>query len=174
MSPTLLALVLATLPLADPEQPNKLSNTSTPRKPHPLAPSLPELTDKEEEQIDRIVERFIQADTGKLKGDAARQAIADFQKLGPEATFALIRGLNRAAAIEHSCPAVTIAKKLNGILSKTKDRQLLDFARENAGAGVEKSRHMNVIKDLRVNCTLRKNALEASGTVARPAGDPPE
>ena len=169
MHTTLLGLAfLVVMPGAPPARPD------TPRKPSPFAPSLPELTDEEEDRLDRVIDRFIDFDTGKLPGEEGKKAFQEFKDLGPEATFALIRGLNKAAKIEGSCPAVTIAKKLSGILSKTKDTQLLDFARENVGAGVEKSRHMNVIKDLRVNCTLRKNALEASGTVVRPYGDPPE
>src|SRR5262245_10137703 len=40
------------------------------RPPSTFAPSLPQLTDEEEEQIDGVIERFIQQDIGKLKGDA--------------------------------------------------------------------------------------------------------
>src|SRR5262249_28958501 len=130
------------------------------RKPHPLAPSLPELSEEEEKKIEAIIDRFIEADTGKLPGPEAKAATQEFHKLGPEATFALIRGMNKAAAIDHSCPAVTIARKLHGTLGKTGDTQLLLYARENIGAGVTKSRHMNVLKDLKVTCTVRQNALE--------------
>jgi hypothetical protein len=83
-----------------------------------------------------------------------------FKKLPPEAIFALIRGLNRAAAIEDSCPAVVIGKRINSILRGTTDAQLLDFARENCGAGVKNSRHMGVIKDLRVLCIYRKRDVD--------------
>src|SRR5262245_51018666 len=86
-------------------------NTVSPRKPHPLAPSLPQLSEAEEEQLDQIIERFIQTDIGKLRGDEAKRAIAEFNKLGPEAIFALIRGVNRAAEIEASCPVLIIGKK---------------------------------------------------------------
>src|SRR6516165_417078 len=74
------------------------------RKPNPFAPSLPELTDAEEEKLDQTINRFIAADTGKLQGAEARDAVADFKKVKPEAIPALIRGLNRAARIDHSCP----------------------------------------------------------------------
>src|SRR5262249_60044157 len=97
-----------------------------PRQPHPLAPSLPQLADQEEERIDKIIDRFILYDTGKLHGAEAKQALTEFQKLGPEATPALLRGLNRAAAIEHSCPALVIAKKLARILNATTDVELLE------------------------------------------------
>jgi hypothetical protein len=120
---------------------------------------LPQLTDEEEEKLDQIIDRFIDYDTGKLPGSDGKQALKDFQKLGPEAIPALIRGLNRAAKVEHSCPAVTIAKKLSRMFRSTKDAELLEFARENIGAGIERSVHMNVLKDLRVQCMLRKRAL---------------
>jgi hypothetical protein len=159
MSATLLVCAVALLPLADPQPPKTGKIEATVRKPHPLAPSLPELSEDEEKKIEAVINRFIAADTGKLQGPEAKKAIQDFQNLGPEATFALIRGMNKAAAIDHSCPAVTIARKLNGTLSKTGDKQLLLYARENIGLGVTKSRHMNVLKDLKMTCTLRQNAL---------------
>jgi hypothetical protein len=62
---------------------------------------------------------------------------------------------------------VTIAKKLARMLNASKDTELLEFARENVGAGVTRSRHMGVIKDLRFQCLLRKRAVAQSGQVAR-------
>ncbi len=130
----------------------------TPRKPNPFAPSLPLLTDEEEAKIDAVIDKFIAYDSGKLKGPEGRKAQADFIKLGPEAIPALIRGLNKAAKIEHSCPAVTIAKKLARMLRSSHDMELLQYARENIGAGVEQSRHMGVIKDLRMTCIVQMRA----------------
>jgi hypothetical protein len=163
-----LALVmLACTGLLYPDPPER---TETPRKPNPLAPSLPELTEEEEDKLDKTIDRFIQYDTGKLKGAEGKKALEDFNKLGPEAIPALIRGLNRAAKIDHSCPAVTIAKKLTRMLSATKDTELLEFARENVGAGITQSRHMGVLRDLRVLCMVRKRQVINSGTtVARNA-----
>lgn len=151
MTPTLLTLALAAVLAADADL------KDAPRRPHPFAPSLPELTDEEEEKLDRIVDAWILYDSGQLGGEAGKKARADFQKLGPEAIFALIRGLNRAAEIEHSCPVVTIAKKIHNILYSSDDVELLDFARENIGIGVESTRHRGVIKDLRFNSTTRRN-----------------
>jgi hypothetical protein len=131
-----------------------------PREPHPLAPSLPTLTEKEENEILKIVDRFIEYDTGKLKGAEGQKALADFKALGPEAVFCLIEGLNKAANMEDSCPAVLIAKKISTIIAGTKDRQLLEFARDNIGAGVTAKRHQVVLKDLRLACALRKSALQ--------------
>lgn len=150
MSTPILALAAALLLSAEP------AKTEKPRQPHPFAPSLPQLTDDEEAELDRIVDRFILFDLGKLKGEEGKKAVADFQKLGPEATFALIRGMNRAALIESSCPAVVIGKKLNSLLRSTTDVELLEFARENIGLGVGQSRHLGVIKDLKVTALLRK------------------
>ncbi|HLJ95020.1 MAG TPA: hypothetical protein VKU02_17725 [Gemmataceae bacterium] len=154
MTPTLLTLVMALAISGEPP-----ARTETPRQPNPLAPSLPLLTDEDESQLDQIVGRFIAYESGTVRGPDAKKVLADFQKLGPESIPALIRGLNRAAKIEHSCPAVIIAKKLARMLNATQDPELLEFARENVGAGVTQSRHMGVIKDLRVLCILRKRTL---------------
>jgi len=139
----------------------------TPRKPNPFAPSLPLLTEEEEAKLDAIIDRFIQFDTGKLKGAEGKKALQDFQKLGPEAIPALIRGLNRAATIEATCPAATIGKKLVGMIKASDDAQLLDFARENIGLGVDKSPHMGIIKDLRVACMIRKRDVIAKGVASK-------
>jgi hypothetical protein len=131
-----------------------------PREPHPFAPSLPKLTDKEDKELDEIVNRFIDQDIGKLKGAAAAKALTDFKSLGPEATFSLLDGLNRAANMEDSCPVVLIAKRLNLIIRASKDAELLEYLRENIGGGVTAKRHVNVLKDLRVGCMLRKAELQ--------------
>jgi HEAT repeat protein len=131
-----------------------------PREPNPLAPSLPLLTKKEQAAIQEVIDRFIQYETGKLSAKASAKALADFRALGPEATFQLIEGLNHAANIESSCPAVIIARRLAMILGGTQDLDLLDFARENIGAGVSAKRHMNVIKDLKLACALRKGLVQ--------------
>src|SRR5207245_5092882 len=98
------------------------------------------------------IKRFIQVDIGRLKGAEAQKALADFKRLGPEASFALIRGLNRAALIEGSCPALVIGRKLETILRSTNDVELLEFARENMGAGVTKSRHLGYLRGLCAGC----------------------
>jgi hypothetical protein len=152
MTATLFSLTLAVLAAGDPA-PDK------PRPPSPLAPSLPRLTRDEEDKIDAVIDRFILADIGRLRGTEARDAVGAFEKLQPGAIPALIRGLNRAARIEHSCPVLVIAKKLNRMLMASDDRELLEFARDEIGAGVGRTRHMGILQDLRLNCMLRKNAL---------------
>jgi hypothetical protein len=153
MTSTLLTLTLAVLAAGGDPSPAK------PREPNPFAPSLPLLTDEEEAHLDEVIQRFIQYDTGQLGGADAKKARQDFDKLGPEAIPALIRGLNDAARIEHSCPAVTIAKKLARMLAATDDTELLQYARENIGLGITQSRHMAVLRELRTACMLRKNYL---------------
>jgi HEAT repeat protein len=130
------------------------------RERHPLAPSLPRLTKDEEKKIDAIIERFIQYDIGKLNGAEGKKALEDFNRLGPEAIFSLIDGLNRAANMESSCPAVIIAKKVGTILSRTEDMELLNFARESIGSEVTAKRHLNVLKDLQFSIILRRGALQ--------------
>lgn len=138
-----------------------------PRKPNPIAPSLPLLTAEEEAKLDDIIDRFIEYDTGRLKGAEGKKALQDFLKLGPEAVPALIRGMNKAAAIEATCPAATIGKKLVSLLRSSDDPQLLDFARENIGLGIDKSPHLGIIKDLRVMCMLRKREVMAKGVATK-------
>src|SRR5688572_30752368 len=76
-----------------------VARADEPRKPHPFAPSLPELTEEEEKKLDGIIDRFILYDIGQLRGEEGQKAVREFAKLGPEAIPALIRGINRAAAI---------------------------------------------------------------------------
>jgi hypothetical protein len=137
-----------------------------PRERHPLAPSLPLLTAEEEAKIERIIDRFIDYDVGKLRGPEGLKALNDFKRLGPEAIPSLIDGLNRAGNLEHSCPAVIIARKLASFLTVSNDQELLEYARENIGAGVTAKRHQGVIKDLRVACMLRKGALQRQALAA--------
>lgn len=153
MTPTLLPLTFALL------LSGQAAKEDAPRKPNPLAPSLPLLTAEEEARIDAIVDCFIEFDTGKLKGNDGKKALKDFQGLGADATFALIRGLNKAAGIEATCPAATIGKKLVGIFRACNDPELLDFARENVGAGITKSPHLGILKDVRLAALLRRKEL---------------
>jgi hypothetical protein len=151
MIPTALALtafLFATDPTPD---------TSPMRKPHPLAPSLNQLSDEEEAKTDEIINRFIKADTGQLKGEEAKQAQRDFEALGPDAIPALIRGLNRASHLDHSCPTLMIAKKLARMLQGSDDQKLLDFARDEIGT--PRNKHAGIMAELRTMCQQRKNAL---------------
>lgn len=141
---------------------------SEPRKPHPFAPSLPELTEEEEKKLDAIIDRFIQFDTGKLRGAEGQQAAREFAKLGPEAIPALVRGLSRAAEINHSCPVTVIAAKLSKHLAASADYKLLDFVRDEMSGIGGTSPHRTIIQDLRFAITLRRNALARAGVVNTP------
>ena len=83
MTTTLLTLTLAAVMSADPD---------TPRKPNPLAPSLPLLTDEEEAKIDAVIDRFIDPDVGKLRGDDYKKAVQLWETLAqvepPDGPFA--------------------------------------------------------------------------------------
>jgi hypothetical protein len=162
----LLVLSASLLVSADPG--SSRDDKPSERKPNPWAPTLPLLSQEEEKQLDEIIDRFILFDSGKLTGDEGKKAKEDFEKLGSEATFALIRGLNRAAKLEGSCPALIIAKKLNKIFAASDDKELLDFAKENVGAGVKESRHANTLADLKLMCQVRKSTL-----VRNKVPDPP-
>jgi hypothetical protein len=137
------------------------------RERHPLAPSLPLLTRDEYKKIDTIIDRFIDYDTGKLKGPEGKKALEDFNKLGSESIFNLIDGLNRAANMEDSCPAVIIAKRVATILRASEDPMLLACAKDSIGADVKAKRHLGVLKDLQFHILLRKSELQKRGiTVA--------
>lgn len=125
----------------------------------PYAPSLPYLTKEEEDKLDEIVDRFIQYDIGRLQGRDGAKALKEFKDLGAEAIPSLVRGLNRAAAIEHSCPVVVIAQKLGRLLAASDDQELMEFVKDNIGSGVGPTGHAGVLKDLRFAVTLHKNAL---------------
>lgn len=153
MTTTLLALTLAVFVAAD------TPDTKEKPKHSPYAKSLPYLTKEEEDKLDQIIDRFMLYDIGRLRGEEARKALKDFKELGPEAIPALVRGVNRAAAIEHSCPVVVIAEKLSRLLVASDDQEVLEFVRDNVGAGVGRTRHAGVLQDLRVSVMLRKNAL---------------
>jgi hypothetical protein len=71
----------------------------------------------------------------------------------------LIRGLNKTATINHSCPVVVIAKKLNGLLASTEDEEVLTFAWENIGAGVNRTPYTSLLNNLKLTTVYRKRQL---------------
>ncbi len=125
----------------------------------PYGPSLPYLTKEEEDKLDEIVDRFMLYDIGRLGGVEGARALKAFRDLGPEAIPSLVRGLNRAATIEHSCPVVVIAQKLGRLLAASDDEELLEYVKDNIGSGVGRTRHAGVLTDLRVGVAQRRNAV---------------
>src|SRR5262245_2733100 len=167
MTGTLFALTAVVLLAGD------SSTDKSPRPPHPFAPSLPRLTDDEEERLDEIIYRFMDHDVGKLRGQEGLKARQNFERLGPEAIPALLRGIHRAAAVNDSCPVVVISGKLGRMLGSTQDVKLLQFARDEL-AGVGPTRHASTIADLRTGIMLRRNALVRAGVgEIDPAKRPP-
>ena len=56
------------------------------RPPHPFAPSLPQLTPKEEAKYEAIVDRFIQFDTGKMPS-SPQESRGGFQPVAGRGDF---------------------------------------------------------------------------------------
>jgi len=152
-------LLSLTLILAAPPS----SAKDTPRKPSGIAPSLSALTLEDEDRLDAVIDRFIRYDSGQLRGDEGRKALNEFEALGYDATPALIRGLNRAAQLDHSCPTLVISRKLRKLLLSSEDVVLLEFARDEIGAGLGRVKYAGNLQDLRFQCMLRKNALLRAG-----------
>lgn len=86
---------------------------------------------------DETVERFIQYDLGRLPGMAGARARHDFHQLGPDAIPALVRGLNRAAALRASCPVAVISSRLTSLLGQTNDPTMIRYALDHIGQGVD-------------------------------------
>lgn len=133
------------------------------RERHPLAPSLPLLTKDESKKIDTVINRFIDYDIGKLKGAEGKKALDDFNRLGPESIFNLIDGLNRAANMQDSCPAVIISKRVATILRTSEDPELLAYAKDTIGSDVTAKRHLGVLKDLQATILFRRADLQRRG-----------
>lgn len=85
---------------------------------------------------EKIVQRFIQYDIGRLPGQAGRTAYQKFKMLGPEAIPALVRGLNRSASIQASCPVGVISHTLLDRLAQSNDATAMDYALSNIAADV--------------------------------------
>lgn len=112
-----------------------------------------------EAKYDRIIDAFIEFDLGNLRGADGKNAKIAFEQLPPDAIFALIRGLNRAATIEHSCPAAVLGKKVRSLLVASNDPALLSYAIENIGNTKPRIRHAKVIDDVVAASTARKREI---------------
>ena len=166
MTSTLLTLTLAVFAADPPPAAKEKPKHSA------IAPSLPFLTPEEEDKLDKLIDQFILFDTGRLAGAEGEKAKKEFDKLGREAIPALIRGLNKAAVLEHSCPTLVIGRKLSRMLLASNDQQLLDFAHDEIGAGVGRSQHASALQDLRFQCQMRKNLLARAAPTGRQPAEP--
>ncbi|HVX11430.1 MAG TPA: hypothetical protein VHC22_09635 [Pirellulales bacterium] len=112
--------------------------------------------DEVERQNNQIVDQFIRFDIGQLNGQAGIKARDDFQKLGPRALAALVRGLNKSASIRASCPVMVITYKIESVLRENHDPALLQYAVENIGRDVPlRAPHFAHIQNLVEKLRLR-------------------
>jgi hypothetical protein len=81
------------------------------------------------DRFDAVVDAFIDYDIGKLRGAQGFKANQDFHALsGDEVIPALVRGANKAAKMQNSCPIIMIAMKLQSHLQQAKSREALQYA----------------------------------------------
>ncbi len=132
------------------------------RERHPLAPSLPLLSEAEEARYDKIVNQFIKYDLGQLPGAEGLKAKNDFLNLGSESIPALFRGLQISAKLEHSCPVAMISQKLKSFLFKSNDDELLEYARDELSSALEGSKHAPLLQDMRLGVTMRRKVVLAN------------
>lgn len=105
---------------------------------------------------DEIVDQFILYDIGRLSGEAGQRARREFNRLGPRAIPALVRGLNRSAGIQASCPVGVISYKLEKVTQESTDRNMLAYAIENIGWDVAPDApHYNRIMQVRERIIIR-------------------
>jgi tetratricopeptide (TPR) repeat protein len=150
----------------EPPTPIRLASAAAPREAEPpAAPEMPAFGSgppgmlEQNPVYDYVVDRFILYDIGQLRGAAGQQAKREFQALGPYAVPALVRGLNRSASIQASCPVVVIASKLEQSLSSAGDYQMIRYAVENIGRGVPTNApHLARLQSLRE--ALRRQHLD--------------
>jgi hypothetical protein len=118
-----------------------LLNRNRPTVPPPPVARTPVLsltnsTEFSTSESDRIVDDFIAYDTGQLRGRAGQQAHRRFMAMGPEGIPAVVRGLNKAAQINASCPVGVLAGKLINLLHAIRDPSLNQYAIDNLGRDV--------------------------------------
>lgn len=121
-----------------------------PRTDGPKPVSQPARASAEERRLDDVVHRFIQFDIGRLQGEAGQQARRDFDRLGPEAIPALVRGLNKSARIYASCPVMVISNKLGEVMDENRDPAMLQYVADHLGENVPPNApHMARIRALK-------------------------
>jgi hypothetical protein len=107
-------------------------------------------------ETDDVVDQFIEYDLGKLTGDAGDRARRKFESLDYKAIPALVRGLNKSAAIQASCPVMVIETKLYQEVYKSRDPNLVAYALNNLGRDVPQSAaHMQRLVRLRENIRIQ-------------------
>ncbi|HZT83433.1 MAG TPA: HEAT repeat domain-containing protein, partial [Gemmataceae bacterium] len=116
---------------------------------------VPKATPEREALYDRAVQRFILYDVGRLRGLEGRRAALDFETLGPDAIPALVRGLNRSATLDASCPVMAISDKLAALLARCNDQELLAQVRDAIGKDVGPTPYAAYLTALKQSCAER-------------------
>jgi HEAT repeat protein len=133
-----------------------LSEALLPTPPADATPKeVPKPTAEREALYDAVVQRFVLYDLGRLPGLAGRKAMLDFEALGPDAIPALVRGLNRSATLDASCPVASISGKLGTLLAECKDLELLARVRDGIGKGVGLTPYAAYLDALKQSCAQR-------------------
>jgi hypothetical protein len=136
----------------------KLSEALRMASPGEAAPKeVPRASPEREAQYDAVVQRFILYDIGRLAGP---KAAVDLEALGPDAIRALVRGLNRSATLDASCPVVSISDKLGRLLATCNDPELLAEVRDGIGKGVGPTLHHAYLTAVKQACAERLKKLK--------------
>lgn len=101
-----------------------------------MSDDTPRPADQEQQPYLAVVDRFIEADLGRLQRAEADRAKHDFDRLTPAAIPSLVYGLNRSAKIHASCPVAVLTFKLDMALRKNADPELLQYALDHLGDDV--------------------------------------
>ena len=124
---------------------------------------VPKATPQREAVYDDVVQRYILYDIGRLRGLAGRKAALDFEALDLDAIPALVRGLNRSATLDASCPVMAISQKLTTLLSKCDDLEMIAQMRDTIGKDVGTTPYYDYLNSLKKACVQRlKHAQEQS------------
>jgi len=134
----------------------------------PLVGRPGELSEEEEQRLDKIINWFILFDIGQHRDP---RAVQEFNKLGPEAIPALIRGLQKASRMQQSCPVGMIAKKLRTLIGASSDEEVLNFVQREVGAiasATPSPQYRGLLNDLRTFTMLRKREVAVFNAAQRP------
>lgn len=99
------------------------------------APKAGPKTSPEGDKYDAIVDDFIRADVGELRGEQGRAAMEAFRRLNTEEAIpAVVRGVNKAAKIRASCPIMVVSSKLQQLTGNCTNTALLRQAHNDLAA----------------------------------------
>lgn len=116
-----------------------------------LTPDKERVTPEKMAEYNQIVDRFIQYHAGKLTGADGQKAVNDFQKLTIDAIPALVRGVNDTALLGDS-PIFLVARKVQTLLEKSDDLEMLSYCVANVGKGLLNAPHQDAVNALKAFC----------------------